>query len=149
MRHVACHMVLIKMKPLEKILTHIRSLPEKTRRLLAGLFLIAAAILLFVSWSITIPSRLTSLSGNSFVRDNTNVAARIEGASAISPATPSPAEGVIESLGTVFKAIVPEVNREEESRTVFSRIEETAGYASAMIIQAFDTLLNYAESQLQ
>lgn len=81
-------------------------MPEGARRLLAGLSLAIAAIIIFSGWSIMIPSRLTALSGET-----------VSPAAPINPAgleyipqgeeTLSPLEGITESFRSLQSVIGP------------------------------------------
>lgn len=94
------------MKPLKNFLQAIRSLPEEARRLLAGLSLVIAAIIIFSGWSMLISSRLTTLSGET-----------VSPAAPINPAgleyvpqgeeTLSPLEGITESFRSLQSVIGP------------------------------------------
>lgn len=50
------------MKSLVRFLAAVRNLPEEVRKLLAGFFLLIAAVLLFNNWTTSVSSKLTQLS---------------------------------------------------------------------------------------
>ena len=92
------------MKPLLRILSIIRSLPEGAKKFIAGVFLFAVAIILFNGWALSLSSRLDALSqtetkSSLFLPESKDYFQSGE--------VSSPARGIAESFKSLERFVLP------------------------------------------
>lgn len=140
------------MKSLRGALRAIHNLPEEVRKLLAGFFLLIAAVLLFNNWATSVSSDLTLVQLTPAETASPAKSAGLKPGSEISatePATaaPAPFESIADSVKSLEKLIKsPSANSAERTET---NIKQKIHNLNASLYGGLEKIWKYVYGPLQ
>lgn len=144
-----------QMKSLRRILRAIHNLPEEVRKLLAGFFLLMAAVLLFNNWAAGVSSDLTLVQLTPAETASPEKSAGPKPGSEISatepaPAAPAPFESIADSVKSLEKLIKgPPADTADSSKPLGREVKEKVSDSVAGLYAILEKTWKYVYEPLR